>query len=272
MGDWTPADRKFSELPARLASALVLIPAALAMIWYGSWWLAIGCALFAGIMLWEYCTISATPHRGMLATGGGIFGLSLAFGTYFLPLILMICMVFFAALASRRSKLGSFVGAFGVIYVCAMVGSLYGVREGPWDGRALSLYVMSFVWASDAAAYFGGRALGGPRLLPSESPNKTWMGAISGITACAICGYFAAQIEQSNTALWVFAGIFVSIVAQTGDLFESGLKRRFKVKDSGRILPGHGGLLDRVDGLGAVAIVVFAIFLILPQLAAVLGF
>ncbi len=270
MGDWTPADRKFSELPARLASALVLIPAALAMVWYGSWWLAIGCAIFAGIMLWEYCTISATPHRGILAGGGALFGLSLALGTYVWPLLLVVFMVVFAILASRGARMGSFIGAFGVVYVCAMVGSLYGLREGPWDGRALTLYAMSFVWASDAAAYFGGRALGGPRLLPRESPNKTWIGAISGVIACAVCGYFAAQIQQTSSAVWIMAGIAVSVVAQSGDLFESGLKRRFKVKDSGRILPGHGGLLDRVDGLGAVATVFFASFLLFPQLVAAL--
>jgi phosphatidate cytidylyltransferase len=130
---------------------------------------------------------------------------------------------------------------------------------------------MSFVWASDAAAYFFGRLFRGPRLLPKESPNKTWSGAIAGVLACAVCGYVAAGWQSAEPVAWIVAAMLVSVGAQAGDLFESGLKRRFKVKDSGTILPGHGGLLDRVDGLGAVSILATLTFLSVPAAPRLLG-
>jgi phosphatidate cytidylyltransferase len=123
--------------------------------------------------------------------------------------------------------------------------------------------VFAAVWATDIAAYFGGRTLGGPKLMPSVSPNKTWSGAISGaLAAMVICiGYIAwADVHVSarsagHAMTWVsvaYIGLMalaLSIASQAGDLFESGLKRRFGAKDSGTLLPGHGGFMDRVDGL-----------------------
>jgi phosphatidate cytidylyltransferase len=153
-----------------------------------------------------------------------------------------------------------------------MAAGLYLLRDGPWDGRAAALFFMSFVWASDAAAYFTGRGLGGPRLLPSESPNKTWSGALGAVTACGLCGLAAADIEMASFPVWIAAGVAISMVAQMGDLFESGLKRRFKVKDAGTLLPGHGGVLDRVDGLGAVCILGSLALHAFPGLSVALGF
>lgn len=271
MGDWTPTDRRFSELPLRLASALVLIPLALGAVWMGGIWLALACAVFAFVMMLEWCGMSATPHGRLLAVFAAAFPLSLPLLDLSLSFALGAAALVLGALGARGYWRARVAGAFGVVYVLAMVGALYLLREGPWEGRAAALYFMSFVWASDAAAYFFGRALKGPRLLPSESPNKTWSGAIAAVIACAICGYFAAGIEGVAHGAWIATGIAVSIVAQVGDLFESGLKRRFKVKDSGRILPGHGGLLDRVDGLGAVSVAASAALLLLPGLAKALG-
>jgi phosphatidate cytidylyltransferase len=133
------------------------------------------------------------------------------------------------------------------------------------------MYFMSFVWASDAAAYFFGRMIRGPRLLPRESPNKTWSGAVAAVLVCALCGYVAAGWQGAEILPWMIAGMLLSVSAQAGDLFESGLKRRFKVKDSGTILPGHGGLLDRVDGLGAVSIFASLTFLSVPSVPRLLG-
>lgn len=271
MGDWTPSDRRFSELPLRLASALVLIPLALGAVWMGGIWLAAACAAFAVVMMLEWCSMSATPHGRTLAALAGLFALCLPFLSPVQLLAVGTTAVAFGALGARPFWRSRVAGGFGVVYVLAMVGALYLLREGPWDGRTAALYFMSFVWASDAAAYFFGRALKGPRLLPSESPNKTWSGAIAAVIACAICGYFAAGIEGVIYGAWIATGVAVSIVAQVGDLFESGLKRRFKVKDSGKILPGHGGILDRVDGLGAVSITACGALLLVPGLADALG-
>lgn len=271
MGDWTPTERRFSELPVRLASALILIPIALGAVWMGGWWLAVACAAFAYVMMLEWCAMSATPHPQILGVFGILFALS--FPLVHAPVTLAIGAAAFtlALLGSRPGRATRISAGFGVIYVFAMVGGLYLLREGGWEGRSAALYFMSFVWASDAAAYFFGRAIGGPKLLPSESPNKTWSGAIAAVIACAICGYFAAGIEGVNPLAWIVCGMCISIMAQVGDLFESGLKRRFKVKDSGRILPGHGGLLDRVDGLGAVSVAGSIALTTMPGFAASLG-
>ena len=271
MGDWTPSDRRFSELPLRLASALVLIPLALGAVWMGGLWLAAACAAFAVVMMLEWCGMSATAHPRTLAALAGVFGLLLASGQPALLAAVFGAGLAFAVLTSSRGVKVRITAGFGIIYVCAMVAGLYGLREGLWDGRAAALLFMSFVWASDAAAYFFGRALRGPRLLPSESPNKTWSGAVAAVIACGICGYFAAGIQDVDAGIWIVTGVAISIVAQIGDLFESGLKRRFKVKDSGKILPGHGGLLDRVDGLGAVSVAGCICLASIPGLTRALG-
>lgn len=271
MGDWTPAERRFSELPVRLASAFILIPMALAAVWMGGWWLAAACAVFGCIMMLEWCAMSATPHHYILAALGGLFAMSFPLGNAPVTLGVAVAALFLALVVARMGIQTRIAAGFGVIYVFGMVAGLYSLREGSWEGRAAALYFMSFVWASDAAAYFSGRAVGGPKLLPRESPNKTWSGAIAAVIACAICGYFAAMIEDVDPFIWVVSGVAISIVAQTGDLFESGLKRRFKVKDSGKILPGHGGLLDRVDGLGAVSVVGSIALCTIPGFAASLG-
>jgi len=271
MGDWTPTDRRFSELPLRLASALVLIPLALGAVWMGGIWLAIACAVFAVIMMLEWCSMSATPNGRLLAGLAGLFALSLPFLSGIQSLVVVAAALMLGVLGARAHWKARVAGGFGVVYVLAMVGGLYLLREGPWEGRSTALYFMSFVWASDAAAYFFGRVLKGPRLLPSESPNKTWSGAIAAVIACAICGYFAAGIQGGEQIAWIMTGVVISVVAQMGDLFESGLKRRFKVKDSGRILPGHGGLLDRVDGLGAVSVIGCLALFFIPGFSPALG-
>lgn len=271
MGDWTPTERRFSELPVRLASAFILIPMALGAVWMGGWWLAAACALFGYVMMLEWCAMSATPHHHLLAVLGGLFAVSFPVDNLVITLSIGAAALSLALIAARPGIHTRTAAGFGVVYVFAMVAGLYLLREGSWEGRSAALYFMSFVWASDAAAYFFGRAIGGPKLLPSESPNKTWSGAIAAVIACAICGYFAAMIEESDPLLWIATGISISIVAQAGDLFESGLKRRFKVKDSGKILPGHGGLLDRVDGLGAVSVAGSIALCALPGFATSLG-
>lgn len=271
MGDWTPTERRFSELPVRLVSAFILIPMALGAVWMGGWWLAVPCALFAFIMMMEWCAMSATRNQSLLAGLGGVFALSFPVGLVPLTVVIALAAISLAVLGARSGSRSRVSAGFGVVYVFSMVGGLYMLREGGWEGQSAALYFMSFVWASDAAAYFFGRAIGGAKLLPKESPNKTWSGAIAAVIACAICGYFASVIEGVDHFAWIACGIAISIVAQAGDLFESGLKRRFKVKDSGWILPGHGGLLDRVDGLGAVGIAGSIALTSIPGFASSLG-
>jgi len=271
MGDWTPRELRFSNLGLRLVSAAVLIPFGLASVWFGGWALAIACALTAGVMAWEWGHISGFTRPAGLVLFAALTCLTLPLGMPALTLGAMAAGAVFGLNAAKGGWRNRGSAVFGLFYVTIMPACLWLLREGAWDGRSVALYFMTFVWASDAAAYFTGRGLGGPRLLPSESPNKTWSGAMGAVIACIVCGVAAADIERVPFVNWVLAGIAISVTAQVGDLFESGLKRRFRVKDSGSILPGHGGVMDRVDGLGTVATLSVLSFFLFPELPGMLG-
>ena len=138
--------------------------------------------------------------------------------------------------------------AGGVLYIGIPAISLLWLRNVP-EGAALVLWLLFVVWATDTCAYFAGRAIGGPRLAPRLSPKKTWAGLAGGMTGAALVGGLFA-LGRGGAVLWAGAlAAALAVVAQLGDLFESWLKRRADVKDSGDLIPGHGGLLDRVDGL-----------------------
>jgi phosphatidate cytidylyltransferase len=127
------------------------------------------------------------------------------------------------------------------------------------SGLALTLWTLAIVWATDIGAYFAGRAIGGPKLAPRISPAKTWAGLGGGVVAAGIVGLLIAVCAGLPSALhWLAAPL--AVAAQAGDLFESWLKRRAGVKDSGRLLPGHGGALDRLDGVVPVATLIGALF------------
>ena len=271
MGDWTPRELRFSNLGLRLISAAVLIPFGLAAVWTGGWALAVACAATAAVMAWEWSRISGHPQPAGLIAFAALACLGLPLGLPVVTLGIVAAGVAFASIGARGGWGHRGSAVFGLLYVTLLPASLWLLREGPWEGRSAALYFMSFVWASDAAAYFTGRSLGGPRLLPKESPNKTWSGAIGAVVACIGCGIAAAHLEHVSPLNWIVAGAAVSVVAQAGDLFESGVKRRFKVKDSGTILPGHGGVMDRVDGLGAVSLIAALLFHSVPKLPEMLG-
>jgi phosphatidate cytidylyltransferase len=152
---------------------------------------------------------------------------------------------------------------FGFVYCLLPAISLLWIREraeyeGIGSGFDLLIWVFLVVWSTDIGAYFAGRAIGGPKLAPSISPNKTVAGLLGGVAAATvIAGLWVYAARLPGMLLWI-AALF-AVAAQLGDLFESGLKRRAGVKDSGTWLPGHGGLLDRLDGLVPVAILTAAL-------------
>ncbi len=137
----------------------------------------------------------------------------------------------------------------GLAYIGLAWPSLFLLRGGP-AGLANVLFVMVVVWAGDIGAYIAGRAVGGPKLAPSISPGKTWSGAVGGTLCAVLAGLAVARMHLPVAGLLAFG---LSVMAQLGDLLESAVKRRFGAKDSGRIIPGHGGLLDRLDGVLAAA-------------------
>ena len=142
--------------------------------------------------------------------------------------------------------------AAGFLYALVPALALLWIRDRAPQGLELLLWVFIVTWSTDIGAFFAGRAIGGPKLAPSISPNKTVAGLIGGMVSAALAGYAWAELTSLSAILFVLAPLF-ALAAQAGDLFESGLKRRAGVKDSGSWLPGHGGALDRLDGLVVVA-------------------
>jgi phosphatidate cytidylyltransferase len=257
-----PAAR--SDLPTRFAAGVVMIGIAVTAAWLGGWPFRILVAAAAAVMMIEWCDMHG-EKRLWAYFGAGFLGLALlglaeylypaieapleaeadtfapnweAFGAVTLGALLL-------GAASRRAMTGA-----GVIYIGIPSFALLSLS---WVWEALVFWVFVVTWATDIFAYFAGRAIGGPKLAPRISPNKTWAGLIGGVAGAAVCGWLlAAWFEMEPFFLWM--GGPMALAAQAGDLFESWLKRRAGIKDSGSLLPGHGGVLDRLDGLLAVAV------------------
>ena len=242
------------DLTIRLMSAAVLIPLALFMVWYGGAFLAVGCIIFGATMGYEWTRMTNSPTLPVMIVCGAaptLLALLLSHGIGLLAVVVFAALAGFVHPGGPRQRLMS---AFGAMYASGLPLSLFLLRSGDWDGQAAALLVMAIVWASDSGAYFAGRNFGGPLLAPKDSPSKTWSGAIGAVIACALAGLLASFILGASPFGWILAGIAISICSQWGDLFESSLKRRFGTKDASGLLPGHGGVMDRVDGLGMACI------------------
>ena len=262
-------DGQLGDLGLRLLSAAVLIPFGLFVVWTGGPLLAIACGLFAALMAYEWIRMTASPSMKWFVMLAIIPFVPAVFGA---PLWAVWALLGAMLAASFTHSLPEKRGAesFGLLYVAGMPLCLYLLREGPWDGAAAALIFMGIVWGSDSAAYFTGRLLRGPLLHP-DSPSKTWSGAIGAVIFSAACGALAAYLTGGASTCWIIVGGLVSIIAQMGDMFESSLKRRYGIKDSSGFVPGHGGLLDRVDGLGLVCVATVLAFLFAPDFVRVLG-
>lgn len=251
------APRRWVDLRLRVLSAAVLAPAVLACVWFGGIpFLVLMLVVTLGLCLeWSRLhrwpdTAPATIVLSMSACGAvlaagadqGVIALALLGAS--LPVLIWVL--------PRNSPA---TGVLGLPYVGAGAAALTWLRADDLVGREEVFFLLLLVWASDIGAYMAGRLIGGPRLAPAISPNKTWSGAIGGLctavgVALAIC--FMIQAPGSIVASVLMAA-GLGIVAQAGDLFESAIKRQVGAKDSGHIIPGHGGLLDRLDALLAAA-------------------
>ena len=238
----------------RLVAAAVLMPAAILAVWAGTpFWEAL---LFAGALLAgrEWAAM-AEPEAVRAFTA--IPAAAAAPALFSAPAVLQGAVALGAALATgllfRRRALGA-----GVLYIALPVMCLIALRRPDFGGLELIVWLFAVIWAGDIAAWWTGRRLGGPKLAPSWSPGKTWSGLAGGLAAAGAAGAAAsAAFDAPGGAGGGFAaGVLVGGAGAAGDLFESACKRRFGVKDSGRLIPGHGGLLDRVDALLAGAVTV----------------
>jgi phosphatidate cytidylyltransferase len=269
------------DLGLRALSSVVMAAIALTLTWWGGWsfallWLVAGIAIF-----YEACAIARVKAPPYLMHG---ITLCIAFAASFpywsiLPDIKLLQTGFLvtgalAALAlceTGRDKAWA-LAAYGYALVVVFVPPW--VRMDAQFGLMAMLWIYAVVWLTDIFAYFTGRLIGGPKLWPAISPKKTWSGFIGGVTCGAIGGtlvyaYFmsTSRHDPQDFILVGIASLLAAMVGQGGDLLESAFKRHFDVKDASHIIPGHGGVMDRLDAFWAVCVIVMIALLIKPYLA-----
>ncbi len=242
----------------RIASALVLAPPVVAATALGAPFfeaLVVLCAVILGYEWWRLSTLGAggLGSLPLILALLGTLATTLLGQFQWLPMLFAggAMMVIGLSLAMDRPALWPSAGVF---YLGVPLAAFLWLRSDPAWGAWTVLWLLGVVWATDTGAYVAGRLIGGPRLAPRISPNKTWAGLIGGMICAGAVG-LAADLtsDLGPTGLLTWLAMCLAVVAQGGDLFESYVKRRFRVKDSGSLIPGHGGLLDRVDGLLAAA-------------------
>jgi phosphatidate cytidylyltransferase len=220
-----PAPR---DLIRRTASALVLAPIGLAVVWLGRWPFYITVAGVTAALAWEWLRLYGTlplPRVGGEGQGEG-----------------------------DRTPLTTFLSSLGLLLILTAAAAFAWLRADPTAGRANALFLLAIVWTTDISAYLVGRAAKGPKLAPRISPAKTWSGAAGGLAAAICTGLIATASTATSLAHAAAIAAALSITAQVGDLAESAVKRRLGVKDSSRLIPGHGGALDRLDSTLAVSL------------------
>jgi phosphatidate cytidylyltransferase len=244
-----------ADLRARIGAAVALMIGALASARAGGDWFALFWLVAALVVHWEWQRLVGGPNQGsrvLWGSGGLVAAMPLAIDQE--PgLATGILLIGAAAVAFASARGARLMSGAGVLYAGAMLLAVCLLRASWPYGFYAIIWLFAVVWGTDIMAFFGGRLLGGPKLWPRLSPAKTWSGFGVGVTCGAAAGLIAAPAASSLAALFCF-GLAISAVAQGGDLFESALKRRFGVKDSSHLIPGHGGLMDRLDGFTAAAV------------------
>lgn len=262
-----PAAPRWADLGLRALSAAVLIPAVLLDVWLGGAWFELFVALLCVLMAQEWVTLTHRDdplqfalHAGA-ALAGAILPLQAGAGTAIIAVLVLAAL---SVTLSHFTRPESPKWAYlGVAYVGLPAIALVLLRGDPGYGLLAIVWVLVTVWAADTLAYFAGRIIGGPKLAPRLSPKKTWAGLGGAMAGSAIAAIAVAVIARLEGVVpLAFIAALLAIVEQAGDLFKSAWKRHFGVKDSGHLIPGHGGVIDRVDGLVAVATAAFILGLI----------
>jgi phosphatidate cytidylyltransferase len=248
------------NLLMRVVAALVLAPLAIAIAYAGGWpWATLATLAAIGLYVEWLTIIGAARETRVVASGVlalAIAGACLATGRIDASLLALTLGVAGVGLVAPERRIWT---AAGFCYAAAAQVASVLVRLDQTDGFAALILILLVVWVTDIGGYFAGRGIGGPKLWPRVSPRKTWAGALGGFAASLVVAGGFAALGLGKTGAMLLLGAALSVVSQLGDLFESAVKRRFGVKDSSHIIPGHGGLLDRLDGFVA-AVVMAAIF------------
>jgi phosphatidate cytidylyltransferase len=271
-----------SDLTTRFAAAVVMIAVASAAIYIGGWLFRLLVVAASAIMLLEWGDMHRVKRTwswigagllGVVLLGAtqwlypageidvieGVEGVALeTFDQLWLGFAAVAAAGFAYGLVTRRLSMG-----WGFLYVGIPAFALLVIEWARFD---LVFWLMLVTWSTDIFAYFAGRSIGGPKLAPRISPNKTWAGLIGGMAGAAVVGAVAAW-QFGLDPLFMIAGAPLGFLAQMGDLYESRVKRRLGVKDSGSLLPGHGGVLDRVDGLLPVVLATLLLLMLVLRSA-----
>jgi phosphatidate cytidylyltransferase len=253
---WLSAVFGRNNLVLRVISSLVLAPLAIAAAYFGGLVFVLFWAIAALGVLWEWDTLVCAHDRNPVLTIGAVAllgcGLLLALDWGGTAVALIVLGGF--GVATLASSVRRAWCAAGLVYAAAMLIAPVLLRRDATLGFAAVMFVFVIVWLTDIAAYFVGRGLGGPKLMRQVSPNKTWSGAIGG-TLAGVCGgvLVARYFGIADLAAIAAVALGLSIMSQSGDLVESAIKRQFSAKDAGNLIPGHGGLMDRLDGFVAAA-------------------
>lgn len=251
------------ELALRVAAAAVLVPVVLLGAWAGGIWFALLVAIVIAVAGHEWsrlCHLERPLSVALLISTGPVLAIALVASGIAASLLVFVLAVVFAI--GSRDSANRLWSVAGIIYIGVPTVAILILRFDPRLGLETLFFLFGVVWLTDIGAYAFGRVIGGPRLAPSISPGKTWAGAIGGLILAVAgayggSGFMAIQLPFGAVVL----AIILSIATQCGDLFESWVKRRFNKKDSGTIIPGHGGILDRIDGLLIAAPVMAAIII-----------
>lgn len=270
--DQAPIIRKSlmsKELKLRIISAVILAVLVLAITWIGGQTFTLLWAIVAFMILKEFnrmCSKSISLASNVVS----FITLFLIVASWLIGdrqiAIIMFCIGFVVLAFWQMFVSRSIWSALGLAYAALPFFAMSDLRSDNHNGLIVILLLYFCVWGADVFAYFAGRAIGGPKLAPSISPNKTWAGFIGSLIGALLLSYLV-NLAAGFDAILVFFVIMLlaAVVSQLGDLMESSIKRKFDVKDSGTIIPGHGGVLDRVDGLVVAAVFIWLVTLYLSM-------
>ena len=254
----------------RVIAAALLIPLTIGLTWVGGWPFALLILACAGLIAREWSRLCGS-QPGSLATLALVLGIlatiavATALNRFEAGIIasLLLYLILRLLPAAGRTHRGKVWLAAGSLTIIPAGLSLIWLRSVPPDGLTLVVWLFVVVWTTDTAAFAVGKTIGGPRLAPAISPKKTWAGFIGGVLgATAVSVALAYAISGQAQGMAALAGLAIALAASGGDLFESYVKRRFNAKDSGGLIPGHGGFLDRLDSLLAAAPVAACLYLV----------
>ena len=254
----------------------MLASGAVVAAYLGGPWLAAACGAAVVAMSYEWARMSepdALMPAFMFALAGSLGAVMFSSWQHLSLAVGWMALCAFASATRRRTLTGVIETAGGAIYIGLPAAVFLWLRDRAPEGLETILALFAIIWASDIFAYFGGKLIGGPRIARGLSPNKTWAGIVAGALAGALTGYgcgYLFHVGPDLRVAWLAVGALIAFTGLMGDLFESFLKRRFGVKDASRLIPGHGGVLDRIDSLMASTLLVGAVFAFAPHAASIL--